>query len=82
MATLIRQLMMSLTARLIALSKQRGLTQQQMADTIGIHVNSQKTYEAGHAQPSLDVLKKWHSLYTSVLTHCCLKHTSVALART
>ncbi len=59
MATLIRALwMMSLTARLIAIRKERGLTQQQMADTIGIHVNSLKKYEAGQAQPSLDVLKK------------------------
>ncbi len=29
-----------------------------MADTIGIHVNSLKKYEAGQAQPSLDALKK------------------------
>ena len=49
---------MSLPARLIALRRERGLTQQQMAETIGIHVNSLKKYEAGQAQPSLDVLKK------------------------
>lgn len=53
-----RFLMMSLPARLIALRKDRSLTQQQMADNIGIHVNSLKKYEAGQAQPSLDVLKK------------------------
>ena len=35
-----------------------GLTQQQMADTIAIHVNSLKKYEAGQAQPSLNALKK------------------------
>ena len=29
-----------------------------MADLIGIHVNSLKKYEAGQAQPSLEVLKK------------------------
>jgi len=59
MATLIRTLlMMSLPTRLITLRKNKGLTQQQMADTIGIHVNSLKKYEAGQAQPSLDVLKK------------------------
>jgi transcriptional regulator with XRE-family HTH domain len=40
------------------LRKDKGLTQQQMADNIGIHVNSLKKYEAGQAQPSLDVLKK------------------------
>ncbi len=51
-------LTMSLPTRLIALRKERGLTQQQMADSIGIHVNSLKKYESGHAQPSLDVLKK------------------------
>ena len=32
--------------------------QSLMADTIGIHVNSLKKYEAGQAQPSLDALKK------------------------
>ena len=51
-------LTMSLPARLIALRKERGLTQQQMADSIGIHVNSLKKYETSQAQPSLDVLKK------------------------
>ena len=51
-------LRMSLNARLIALRKQRDLTQQQMADSLGIHVNSLKKYEAGQAQPSLDALKK------------------------
>jgi len=49
---------MSLSTRLIALRKDMGLTQQQMAETIGIHVNSLKKYEAGQAQPSLDALKK------------------------
>ena len=59
MATLIKSLlMMSLSTRLIALRKDKGLTQIQMADTIGIHVNSLKKYEAGQAQPSLDALKK------------------------
>jgi transcriptional regulator with XRE-family HTH domain len=49
---------MSLPDRLIALRKDKGLTQQQMADAIGIHVNSLKKYEAAQAQPSLEVLKK------------------------
>ena len=51
-------LMMSLRKRLIGLRREQGLTQQQMADAIGIHVNSLKKYETGQAQPSLDVLKK------------------------
>ncbi len=59
MATNIRTyLIMSLAARLIVLRKDKGLTQQQMADTLGIHVNSLKKYEAGQAQPSLEALKK------------------------
>lgn len=59
MATLIRTiLMMSLRKRLIDLRKEQGLTQQQMAEAIGVHVNSLKKYEAGQAQPSLDALKK------------------------
>jgi len=57
-STLTMYLTMSLPERLIALRKERSLTQQRMADTIGIHVNSQKKYENGQAQPSLDVLKK------------------------
>ena len=59
MATSVRALlMMSLPTRLIALRKERGLTQQKMADTIGIHVNSLKKYEAGQAQPSLEAFRK------------------------
>ena len=60
MATLIKTtlLIMSLSRRLLTLRRDKGLTQQQMADAIGIHVNSLKKYEAGQAQPSLDALKK------------------------
>jgi transcriptional regulator with XRE-family HTH domain len=49
---------MSLSTRLVALRKQHGLSQQAMADAIGIHANSLKKYETEHAQPSLEVLKK------------------------
>lgn len=59
MATNIRTyFIMSLATRLIVLRKDKGLTQQQMADTLGIHVNSLKKYEASQAQPSLEALKK------------------------
>ena len=51
-------LSMNLPARLIALRKERGLSQQAMADAIGIHVNSLKKYETGQAQPSIDALCK------------------------
>lgn len=49
---------MDLGARLIALRKQRGLSQQAMADAVGVHVNQIKRYETGTAQPSLEGLKK------------------------
>ncbi len=49
---------MSLPARLIQLRKDKGLTQQAMAEAIGIHVNSLKKYESGQTQPSLEVIKK------------------------
>jgi len=65
------RLTMSLPERLIALRKQRGLTQQQMAGTIGIHVNSLKKYENGQAQPSLDALKKI-ALALNVSSDCLL----------
>lgn len=49
---------MSIAVRLIALRKERGLTQQEMADRVGLHVNQVRRYEAGNAQPSLEALKK------------------------
>ncbi|GLS27914.1 helix-turn-helix domain-containing protein [Marinibactrum halimedae] len=49
---------MSIQERLIALRRERDLTQQEMADAIGVHVNQVRRYEAGTTQPSLDVLKK------------------------
>ena len=44
--------------QLAAIRKERGLTQQQMAETIGIHVSQYKRYEAGTSQPTLDVFRK------------------------
>jgi len=44
--------------RLAALRKQRGLTQQALADDIGVHVTQLRRYEAGTSQPTLDVLRK------------------------
>lgn len=49
---------MSIQQRLIALRRERDLTQQEMADAIGVHVNQVRRYEAGSTQPSLDALKK------------------------
>ena len=50
-------LSMTLPSRLITLCKERGLSQQTMAEAIGIHANSWKKYESGQAQPSLNVLE-------------------------
>jgi len=49
---------MSFSRRLSSIRKSKGLTQQQMADTIGIHVSQIKRYESGDTQPSLEVLRK------------------------
>ena len=49
---------MSFPERFIQLRKQNKLTQQEMADLIGIHVTQIKRYEAKTAQPSLEILKK------------------------
>ena len=42
--------------RLAMLPKQNGLTQQAIADLVGLHVNQIKKYEAGAAQPTLKAL--------------------------
>ncbi len=49
---------MSFPTRFLQLRKERDLTQQGMADAIGIHVTQIKRYEAGSSQPSLEILKK------------------------
>jgi transcriptional regulator with XRE-family HTH domain len=49
---------MSFSARLIALRKDKGLTQQGLADATGIHVQQIKRYEAGSSEPSAEALRK------------------------
>lgn len=49
---------MSFSQRMIALRRERGLTQQSFADATGIHVQQIKRYEANTSQPSADALKK------------------------
>ncbi|MFL9951684.1 helix-turn-helix transcriptional regulator [Paraburkholderia agricolaris] len=49
---------MSIAARLATLRKQKGLTQQALADAIGLHITQIKRYEAGTSQPSLEAIKK------------------------
>lgn len=49
---------MDFPQRLALLRKQSHLTQQTLADTIGINVSQLKRYEAGTSQPTLEVLRK------------------------
>ena len=51
-------LTMSFPARLAALRKECGFTQQQMADKIGMHVSQLKRYEAAASQPTIDVFRR------------------------
>ena len=43
--------------RLASLRKERGLTQQALADRIGGHIQQLKRYEAGSSQPTLEVIR-------------------------
>ncbi|MGA2307549.1 MAG: helix-turn-helix transcriptional regulator [Acidimicrobiales bacterium] len=49
---------MDFATRLAAARKERGLTQQALADRVGIHVTQIRRYEAGTSSPTLDVLAK------------------------
>lgn len=48
---------MDFPRRLAALRKERGLTQQALADMAGVHLSQMKRYEGGTSQPALDVLR-------------------------
>ena len=50
-------LTMDFAQRLAAARKERGLTQQVLADRVGIHVTQVRRYEAGTSAPTLDVLR-------------------------
>jgi transcriptional regulator with XRE-family HTH domain len=49
---------MSFSHRVIALRRERAMTQQEFADATSIHVQQIKCYEAGSSQPSAEALKK------------------------
>ncbi len=50
--------LMDFPERLATLRKKKGLTQQVLAEAIGIHISQLKRYEAATSQPTLDVLRK------------------------
>jgi len=56
-ATVIDISAMDFAHRLVTLRKERGLTQQALADAVGIHVSNVRRYEAGNSQPNLDVVR-------------------------
>ena len=43
---------------LVALRKERGLTQQGLADLVGMHISQIRRYESGQSQPTLDAIRK------------------------
>ena len=49
---------MSFPLRFSQLRKKNKLTQQEMADRVGMHITQVKRYEAGQAKPSVEMLKK------------------------
>jgi transcriptional regulator with XRE-family HTH domain len=57
-AELIELIAVALSERLVAIRKNRGLTQQVLADEAGVHVTQLRRYEAGSAQPTAEVLRR------------------------
>ena len=51
-------LFMSFKDRLATLRKEKKLTQQALADMVGVHVVQIRRYEGGDAQPTLEVIRK------------------------
>ena len=44
--------------RLVSLRKERGLTQQALADLVGMHISQIRRYESSQSQPTLDAIRK------------------------
>ena len=49
---------MEFPQRLATLRKQRKLTQQALADKVGVHITQIQRYEHGNIQPTLDVIRR------------------------
>ena len=62
---------MGFPERLVGFRKGKGLTQQALADRVGIHVIQIHRYESGASQPSLEVIKRL-ALALSVTTDSLL----------
>jgi transcriptional regulator with XRE-family HTH domain len=44
--------------RLVALRKERGLTQLALAELVEMHISQIRRYESGQSQPTLDAIRK------------------------
>lgn len=53
-----RLLAMDFPQRLAALRKERKLTQQGLADKVGVHLSQIRRYESGETQPTLEVIRR------------------------
>ncbi len=49
---------MDFAQRLAAFRKERGLTQQALADRVQVHLTQINRYETGDSQPTLDVIRR------------------------
>jgi transcriptional regulator with XRE-family HTH domain len=49
---------MDFAQRLAAFRKERTLTQQALADRVGVHITQINRYESGDSQPTLDVIRR------------------------
>ncbi len=57
-ASTLTPLTMNFPERLATLRKTRGLTQNALADAVQLHVSQIRRYEAGTAQPTLEVIRR------------------------
>ncbi|MBI2685181.1 MAG: helix-turn-helix transcriptional regulator [Acidobacteria bacterium] len=44
--------------RLVALRKERGLTQHALAEMVAMHISQIRRYEGGQSQPTLDAIRR------------------------
>ena len=49
---------MQFPERIVALRKEKNLTQQALADKVGVHLTQIQRYESGAVQPTLDVIRR------------------------
>ena len=68
-------------ARMAELRKEKGFTQQQLAERVGVHVQQLKRYEAGISQPTLDVIRNMAMALGVSSDNCSLARMSAGRTR-